>query len=65
MTTEGGNTYRFDFNNRLIMAVTSLGAVTLKYDPAGRLYQIAGAGLAATRFVYDGADRGPEQAQPM
>jgi YD repeat-containing protein len=42
--------------NRLVSAATPGSAVSLSYDPAGRLYQAAVSGGAATRFLYDGAD---------
>jgi RHS repeat-associated protein len=50
LTSEGGKTYGYDYDNRLISAT---GGVSLNYDPAGRLHQVAGA--STTRFMYDGA----------
>lgn len=52
MTDDGVSTYAYDVENRLISAATPSGTVTLKYDPYGRLYEVAG--QATTRFVYDG-----------
>ncbi|MEG3155148.1 RHS repeat domain-containing protein [Sphingomonas sp. RB1R13] len=46
-----GKTYSYSSENLLTSAS---GGVSLSYDPALRLYQIAGA--ATTRFAYDGAD---------
>jgi RHS repeat-associated protein len=51
LTNDGVKTYGYDFDNRMISAS---GGVTLEYDPASRLHQVAGA--ATTRFLYDGAD---------
>ncbi len=51
LTNDGTKTYGYDYDNRLTSAS---GSVTLSYDPAGRLYQVAGA--ATTRFQYDGAN---------
>jgi RHS repeat-associated protein len=44
-------TYGYSSQNQLTSAT---GGVTLAYDPAMRLYQVAGA--ATTRFAYDGLD---------
>jgi RHS repeat-associated protein len=46
-----GRTYGYSSENLLTSAS---GSVTLGYDPAMRLYQVAGA--ATTRFAYDGLD---------
>jgi YD repeat-containing protein len=43
-------TYTYDVENRL---VGRSGGVTLRYDPLGRLYEVAGNGNT-TRFLYDG-----------
>lgn len=51
LTHSGPNVYGYTAENRLIAAPAG---VTLAYDPAGRLAQIAGA--ATTRFQYDGVD---------
>jgi RHS repeat-associated protein len=47
---DGGQTYAYDFDNRLVSAS---GGVSLAYDPANRLYQVAAS--STTRFLYDGA----------
>jgi RHS repeat-associated protein len=52
MTADGlGKTFGYSSENLLTSAS---GGVTLNYDPALRLYQVAGA--TTTRFAYDGAD---------
>ncbi|HEX8584783.1 MAG TPA: RHS repeat-associated core domain-containing protein [Allosphingosinicella sp.] len=52
MTADGlGKTFGYSSENLLTGAS---GGVTLAYDPALRLYQVAGA--TTTRFAYDGAD---------
>ena len=51
LTGDGSMTYAYDYDNRLTSAY---GGVSLDYDPAGRLHQVAGA--TTTRFLYDGAD---------
>ncbi len=57
MTGDGTRTYGYDFDNRLTtVSGGGQGAVTLSYDPAGRLYQTAQTGGATTRFLYDGAN---------
>jgi RHS repeat-associated protein len=48
---QSARTYGYSSENLLTSAS---GGVTLAYDPALRLYQVAGA--ATTRFLYDGAD---------
>jgi RHS repeat-associated protein len=56
MTDDGTNDYSYDAMNRLTSAATPGSAVSLAYDPAGRLYEASVSGGAATRFLYDGAD---------
>jgi RHS repeat-associated protein len=56
MTDDGTNDYVYDAMNRLTSAATPGSAVSLAYDPAGRLYEASVSGGAATRFLYDGAD---------
>ncbi len=51
MTSDGVKTYGYSAENMLTSAT---GGATLAYDPALRLYQVAGA--ATTRFLYDGPD---------
>jgi RHS repeat-associated protein len=51
LTNDGSKTYGYDYDNRMISAS---GGVSLNYDPAGRLHQVAGA--STTQFLYDGAD---------
>ncbi|NUR46169.1 MAG: RHS repeat-associated core domain-containing protein [Sphingomonas sp.] len=48
---QSGKTYGYSSENLLTSAS---GGVTLSYDPAMRLYQVAGA--ATTRFAYDGVN---------
>jgi RHS repeat-associated protein len=55
LASSGSNAYSYTSENLLKTAPNS---VTLAYDPALRLYQVAGAGggvSATTRFGYDGA----------
>ena len=56
MTDDGPNAYTYDFDNRLLTADTPGDDATMKYDPLGRLYEIAITGGATTRFLYDGAN---------
>jgi RHS repeat-associated protein len=51
LTNDGTKTYGYDYDNRMTSAS---GGVSLNYDPAGRLHEVAGA--TTTRFLYDGAD---------
>jgi RHS repeat-associated protein len=52
LTSDGSTGFTYDVENRL---VTASGARTaaLRYDPLGRLYEVAGAS-GTTRFLYDG-----------
>ena len=50
LTSNGGTTYSYDAENRLIAASSG---TTLDYDPAGRLWRVT-TGTAQVRFVYDG-----------
>jgi RHS repeat-associated protein len=50
LTSNGGTTYAYDVENRLISASDG---TTLSYDPAGRLWQVS-KGTDVTRFLYDG-----------
>jgi len=52
LTSDGGNTYTYDVENRLV-AVSGKTTATLRYDPMGRLYEIAGSS-GTTRFLNDG-----------
>lgn len=52
LITDGTNSYTYDVENRLVGATIGAQAVTLRYDPMGRLYEVAGA--TTTRFLYDG-----------
>jgi len=52
LITDGSNNYLYDAENRLVRATIGAQAVTLRYDPMGRLYEVAGA--TTTRFLYDG-----------
>ena len=53
LTSDGGNSYVYDVENRLV-GVSGAHTATLTYDPLGRLYEVAGA--STTRFLYDGDD---------
>ena len=50
--SEGATTYTYDIENRLTGAGTT-PAVTLTYDPLGRLAQVT-KGSSTTQFLYDG-----------
>lgn len=52
LITSGTNSYTYSSENLMRTAPNS---VTLRYDPAMRLYQTVGGG-ATTRFLYDGND---------
>ena len=60
LTQDGTRTYGYDFDNRLTSVTGVGGAVSLSYDPAGRLYQTAQTGGATARFLYDGANLAAE-----
>src|SRR4030095_1091330 len=50
LTSDGSRTFTYDVENRLVIAS---GGVSLRYDPLGRLYEVAGPS-GATRFLHDG-----------
>lgn len=52
LTSDGSTSYNYDIENRLVTAAGSKSA-TLRYDPIGRLYEVAGAS-STVRFLYDG-----------
>jgi RHS repeat-associated protein len=52
LTSDSAVTYGYDVENRLIGA-GGTKAATLKYDPLGRLFEVAG-NAGTTRFLYDG-----------
>jgi RHS repeat-associated protein len=52
LISDGANTYVYDAENRLV-SVSGAHNATLRYDPTGRLYEVAGAS-GTTRFLYDG-----------
>jgi RHS repeat-associated protein len=52
LTGDGGTTYVYDAENRLVSASGGRTA-TLSYDPLGRLWQVS-APSGTTRFLYDG-----------
>ena len=51
LTGDGGKTYGYDAENRLVSASDGAG---LAYDPLGRLWQVSAPGGGVTRFVHDG-----------
>jgi RHS repeat-associated protein len=54
LSSDGTSTYKYDAENRLV-SVTGGTAVTLSYDPMGRLWQYAApSGTGTVRFLYDG-----------
>lgn len=52
LTTDGANTFVYDVENRLV-SISGGHTATLRYDPLGRLYEVAG-GSGTTRFFNDG-----------
>lgn len=52
LTSEGSRTFAYDLENRLT-ATTDASAMSLAYDPLGRLRQTT-VGSATTQFLYDG-----------
>lgn len=52
LTGDGGTTFTYDVENRLISASGAKNAA-LSYDPLGRLWSVV-SGATTTRFVYDG-----------
>jgi RHS repeat-associated protein len=54
LTSDGTNTYTYDVENRLLSA-SGPTAVTLTYDPLGRLQQTT-AGTTVTQFLYEGTN---------
>jgi RHS repeat-associated protein len=54
LTGDGTNSYGYDVENRMTSAtVSGVGAITLKYDPLGRLWQTIVPGKTI-EFTYDG-----------
>lgn len=53
LSTNGGTSFTYDVENRLVAAAGSLAA-TMVYDPLGRLYQTSGGISGTTQFLYDG-----------
>lgn len=51
LTSDGGVTYSYDVENRLVSASTGTNLI---YDPLGRLYETNVGGSSVTRFLYDG-----------
>jgi RHS repeat-associated protein len=52
LTSDGATAFTYDVENRLVSASGARNA-TLRYDPLGRLFEIA-SGATTTRFLYDG-----------
>ncbi len=52
LTSDGAVNFTYDTENRLISA-SGVKTATLKYDPLGRLFEVA-APSGTTRFLYDG-----------
>ncbi|HTK73243.1 MAG TPA: RHS repeat-associated core domain-containing protein, partial [Croceibacterium sp.] len=55
LTSDGTNGYAYDAENKMTSATVGGHAVTLRYDPLGRLYEVNGI-YGVTRFLYDGDD---------
>jgi RHS repeat-associated protein len=54
LTSDGTDSYVYDVENRLVSRSGGASA-TLRYDPLGRLYEIAGSS-GTRRMIYDGSD---------
>lgn len=68
LTADGKSVFRYDTENRLVekraqglnnancaaLATTGTLQASLRYDPAGRLYETIGASSGTTRLLYDG-----------
>lgn len=59
LASNGGTTFTYDAENRLVSAAGTLNA-TLVYDPLGRLFQTSSPTTATTQFVYDGNEEAVE-----
>lgn len=55
LASDGSTNYTYDIENRLLGATGGGFNASLRYDPLGRLYEIA-EGASATRLLYDGQD---------
>lgn len=53
LTSDGTSTYNYDIENRLVTRVAGGVTTTLRYDPLGRLYEVASS-TGTTRFLHDG-----------
>lgn len=53
LTGDGGSSYVYDIENRLVSA-SGVTSASLRYDPLGRLYETAGGAAGTVRFLYDG-----------
>lgn len=56
LTSDGQRTFAYDVENRLISSSGGGAAMSLSYDPLGRLFEVVSAG-ATTQFLYDGDRR--------
>ena len=54
LTNKGADSYLYDVENRLVSATIGGQAVSLRYDPMGRLYEVGSSATGTTRFLYDG-----------
>lgn len=52
LTSDGGRSYVYDDENRLI-STTGSPSASLKYDPLGRLFEVT-IGTSRTQYLYDG-----------
>ena len=59
MTSDGVTTFGYDVVNRMTSA-TGAKAVSLSYDPMGRLFQSSGGQSGTTQFLYDGDELAAE-----
>ena len=54
LTSDGVRTFKYDNENRLVSRTGAAGGTTtLRYDPLGRLHEVAGTS-ATTEFLWDG-----------
>lgn len=54
LTSDGGRTYTYDVENRLVEVSGGGSSMTLRYDPLGRLYETNGSTDGVIRYLYDG-----------
>jgi RHS repeat-associated protein len=56
LTAEGGRTFGYGSDNRLISMTGGGRTYGFAYDPAGRLHEVTASGLASRSYAWDGND---------